>query len=371
MKKLIAKKAAVVIAAALLMSYSGTAFAMGESSPGESMPPPGTEIGDASSQVVDNPFDDPSSSSESSSSDPFDDPFGTGSGGDTSSGGEGSSQPDPDGGESSGMESEPGGSSSEEESPPEESQPPEESEQPSVSKPSAPSIDTAPSMITSVPVDSQDPTEFAPGDLDDLLSSIPEDSSSSSGASSSEPAAGGIFSPSSSSSSGGDGGPSTMLFAGIAFILLALCGIGFSVYQQFFKDKLTQRKASAAQPHSRHPAQSRGAADILGVEDAYDDNVYQDGYDYYDDPNGDYDGWGYDAQEEEQYTDISTAATNQPAQLSGTDRAEYTDISSSGPEPPDSAPQEKDIYSKEPSAPPKKGEDFDWDHFFRNGGDGK
>ena len=224
-------------------------------------------------------------------------------------------------------------------------------------------------MITSVPVESQDPTEFAPGDLDDLLSSVPADSPSSSGSSSSELAAGGIFSPSSSNNSGGgDGGPSTMLFAGIAFILLALCGIGFSVYQQFFKEKLAQRKASAKPPHSRRTAQSRGAADILGVEDAYDDdNVYQDGYDYYDD-DGDYEDYG--AQGEE-YTDISTAATNQPAQPSGTDRTEYTDISSSGPEPPDSAPQEKDIYSKEPSAQPKKGEDFDWDHFFRNNGDMK
>ena len=396
------RRAIAVLAALLVLTYSTPVFAT------EETPSAGAEITDVPSAgseqgsfpVYSEGGSDASvpPSSTPSSSDPFDDPFNTGSGSESSDGnssgqggesssgeggesggnssgqdGESSSGEEGEGGESgessSGEGGESGGNSEWEGGSSGESSGWEGGEgtggNTSNNRPSSPNITQAPDVIVSAPEDTQGATEFSPGDLDPLLSSEPETSveeSSPTVSIESTPEVGGIFSTPSQDSS--NGGLSTLFFVGIGCILLALAGIAFVIYRQFFQlapgsRKKTEPKMTAVSPTSR------GAADLLGVDDAdADDDVYHDGYRYYDDPNNDpysdyYDDMSYGTEE----------ARREVSRRTGKETT-YTDISSSGgTEIPDSE-DGPDIYSNSAKKPVKKdhSDDFDWDSFFEQNG---
>lgn len=405
------QRAIAVFAALLVLTYSTPVFATeGTPSAGDGItdtPPATSEQGDFPVYSEGGSVASVPPASTPSSSDPFDDPFNTGSGSESSGGsssGQGGESSSGEGGESGGSSSGQGGESSSgqdgesssgeggessEGSSGEGGESGDSSEWESGSsgensesgnewqggegsggnggnnQPSSPNITQAPDVIVSAPEDTQGPTEFSPGDLDPLLSSAPETSTEESSPTvsiESTPDVGGIFSSPSQNSS--NGGLSTLFFVGIGCILLALAGIAFVIYRQFFQLAPGSRKKPQPQMTAASST-SRGAADLLGVDDPdADDDVYHDGYRYYDDPNNDpysdyYDDMSYGT--EEARREVSRRAAEEET---------YTDISSSGSAGIPDSEEGADIYSNSAKKPVKRNDsdDFDWDSFFEQNG---
>ncbi len=223
-----------------------------------------------------------------------------------------------------------------------------------------PTTGEAPGLIVSAPEDEQSATQFSPGDLDPLLSSEPEGEAGSSREpeGSSTPDVGGIFA---SESAGGGGGVSVLLYIGVACVVLAAAGIAFVVYRivSARRGPRTPGKGGprapkpktpgprAPEPHTPNPrAPEPPSPPQQEAQPAQD--VYHDGFHYYDDPNNDpysdyYDDLSYGTEE-------ARRATAQHAAQEG------RDIFSGAPAQPE--PRAAQRRDEAPAA------DFDWDAFF-------
>ena len=156
---------------------------------------------------------------------------------------------------------------------------------------------------------------------------------------------------------------------GIVLIVLALCGIGFVVYLQFFQGRRRGR------------SKKNGAAPAKDVTAAPD--VYGDGYEYYDDQEPVQDRGYYDEPDdpysdrydvhpgEDHYVDItSSRGQGEPyVDISGDDPEEFVDISSGRTDTVQQTSKTANPASSTGVQEKPRSEnesDFNWDKFFED-----